>query len=290
MLKLIESSEEFHSLLDYYISCIEKEDISSNTFNLRLEGEKFYSNIFKEEPFFLHKKEQIKINKTKELESIFKKYKLLQKNTLFYGYPLFQDSTGKISPIFFIEIFFDKEEDSFRFTRESVNPEFNHYILHNSYGIEEINKICSELDGEENITIKIKKVEELLNLDTKKIVSSLEQSPLRINLSPQIKNKAIIYFGERGGFTKGLLEELQKLKGIPLSNLKSTALKLLMDNDPSPQPENKWDILEIFQLNESQEKPVECVFSNNLSVITGPPGTGKSQVVHLVRITILHRL
>ena len=125
MFKQIKSLEEFHSLLDYYISCIEKEDISSLTFNFKLEGKKFYSDIFKEEPFFLHKKEQIKIKKSKELESIFKNYKLLQKNSpIFYGYPLFMDSNGNISPIFFVEIFVSEEEDSFIFTRESVNPDY----------------------------------------------------------------------------------------------------------------------------------------------------------------------
>ena len=108
MLKHIDSIEEFRSLLDYYTSCLEKEDTLSLTFNYRLEGKKFHSNIFKKEQLFLQKKEQITIKKTQEIENIFKNYKLLQKNMpIFYGYPLFMDSNGNVSPIFFVEIFFE---------------------------------------------------------------------------------------------------------------------------------------------------------------------------------------
>ena len=72
MLKHIDSIEEFHSLLNYYISCLEKEDMLSLTFNFRLDGKKFYSNIFKEEQFFLQKKEQIIIKKNPKIENIYK--------------------------------------------------------------------------------------------------------------------------------------------------------------------------------------------------------------------------
>jgi len=103
MFKQIESIEEFRSLLDYYISCIEKEDTYSLTFNFRLDGKKFYSKIFKEERFFLHKKEQVEVKKFEELKKIFENYKLTQKNkSIFYGYPLFMDTNGKVSPIFFM--------------------------------------------------------------------------------------------------------------------------------------------------------------------------------------------
>ena len=130
MLKHINSIEEFHSLLDYYISCLEKEDMLSLAFDFKLNYKKFHSNIFKEEQFFLQKKEQVEIKKTSEIENIFKKYKLLQRNMpIFYGYPLFMDSNGKVSPIFFVEIFFEEKEDSIIFTKESTIPEFNHYIL-----------------------------------------------------------------------------------------------------------------------------------------------------------------
>ena len=281
MLKHIDSIEEFRSLLDYYISCLEKEDTLSLTFNYRLEGKKFHSNIFKKEQLFLQKKEQIIIKKTPEIENIFKNYKLLQKNMpIFYGYPLFMDSNGNVSPIFFVEIFFEEKDDTIIFTKESVIPEFNHYILtKHDYNLEEINKIRLEIEEENDFAIKLQKISELLNLDTKNTSSELEQKPLIVKPSLQLVNKAILYFGGRMGFTRGLVDELQKLKKLSQHQLESTSLGILFDEEKSENPENKKDLLEIFNLNESQEKAVKNAFSSNISVITGPPGTGKSQVV-----------
>ena len=280
MVHHIDSIGEFRSLLDYYASCLEKEDILSLTFNYRFEGKKFHSNIFKKEQFFLQKKEQILIKKTPEIENIFKNYKLFQKNMpLFYGYPLFIDSNGNVSPIFFVEIDFEEKDDTIIFTKQSVIPEFNHYILtKHDYNVEEIEKIRSEIKEENDFSIKFQKITELLKLDSK-INSELDEKPLIVRPSLQLINKAILYFGGRMGFTRGLIDELEKLKKISQHQLESTSLGILFDKEKSENPENKKDLLEIFHLNESQEKAVKNSFSSNVSVITGPPGTGKSQVV-----------
>src|SRR3989338_6047401 len=277
----IDSIEEFRSLLDYYISCLEKKDRLSLTFNFRLDGKKFYSNIFKKEQFFLEKKEQFEIKKTPEIENIFKNYKLLQRNMpVFYGYPLFMDSNGNVSPVFFVEIFFEEKDDSIIFTKESVVPELNHYILtKHDYNVEEINKIRLEIEEEDDFIIKLEKITDLLNLEKKTISPELEQKPLIVRPSLQLINKAILYFGGRMGFTKGLVDELQKLKKLSQHQLELTSLGILFGKEEHEAQKNKKELLEIFNLNESQQKAVENAFSNNVSVITGPPGTGKSQVV-----------
>ncbi|MBT4376023.1 AAA family ATPase, partial [archaeon] len=280
MVHKINSTEEFRSLSDYYISCLEREDTLSLTFNYRFEGKKFHSNIFKKDQLFLQKKEQVTIKKTPAIENIFKNYKLLQKNMpIFYGYPLFMDSNGNVSPIFFVEIDFEEKDDRIIFTKQSVMPEFNHYILtKHDYNVEEIEKIRSEIKEENDFFIKLQKITELLKLDSK-ITSELDEKPLIVRPSLQLINKAILYFGGRMGFTRGLIDELEKLKKLSQHQLESTSLGILFDKEKSEIPENKKDLLEIFHLNESQEKAVKNSFSSNVSVITGPPGTGKSQVV-----------
>ena len=199
---------------------------------------------------------------------------------VFYGYPLFMDSNGNVSPVFFVEIFFEEKDDSIIFTKESVVPEFNHYILtKHDYNVEEINKIRLEIEEEDDFIIKLEKITDLLNLEKKTISSELEQKPLIVRPSLQLINKAILYFGGRMGFTRGLVDELQKLKKLSQHQLESTSLGILFDKEEYESSKNKKELLEIFNLNESQEKAVENSFSNNISVITGPPGTGKSQVV-----------
>ncbi|MDP3917103.1 MAG: AAA domain-containing protein, partial [Nanoarchaeota archaeon] len=255
--------------------------MSSLTFNFMSDGKRFHSNIFKNEQFFSHKKEQIIIKKTPEIEDIFKNYKLLQRELpVFYGYPLFMDSNGNISPVFFVEIFFEEKDDSIIFTKESVIPEFNHYILtKHYYSVEEINKTRLEIEEEENFSLKLQKITELLSLDKKVLSSELEQKSLILKSSSQLINKAILYFGGKMGFTKGLVDELQKLKKLSQHQLESTSLGILFNKEKNEILKNKKDILEIFNLNESQEEAVKNAFSSDISVITGPPGTGKSQVV-----------
>ena len=54
----------------------------------------------------------------------------------------------------------------------------------------------------------------------------------------------------------------------------------------NPQEEGHSDVLEILPLNAEQKKAVSKAISNDITVVTGPPGTGKSQVV----ISILIKL
>ena len=198
---------------------------------------------------------------------------------VFYGYPLFMDSNGNISPVFYVEIIPDEKEDTLTFTKDDVKLKFNHYILINhNYGVEEIKEISSEIDVEEDFSIKLNKIAERLHLDKGPISSEIDPKPLIVPSSPQLKNKAILYFGEKIGFTKGLIAELQELKKKTQHQLESTSLGILFNKEKHETPENKKDILEIFNLNESQEEGVKNAFSSNISVITGPPGTGKSQV------------
>lgn len=277
----IDSIEEFHSLLDYYISCLEKEERLTLNFDYKENNKRFYSYIFKKEQFFLQKKEQIEIKKTPEIEGIFKDYKLNYKDVpISYGYPLFMDSNGKVSPLFHVEIFFDEKEDVLIFTRADISPEFNHYVLSkHDYCIEEINKIRAEIDDEKDFSIKLDKIVKLLNLDGKIISSELEQKPMVVTNSPQLINKAILYFGGKIGFTKGLVDELRELKKRPKHEIESTSLGFLFGKEELNDKEKPKELLEVFSLNESQEKGVKDAFSNDISVITGPPGTGKSQVV-----------
>jgi len=281
MVKHTNSVEEFRSLLDYYISCLEKEDLLSLTFNYRSEGNKFHSNIFKNEEFFLKKKEQIIIKKTPEIENIFKKHKTLQKNMpIFYGYPLFMDSNGNVSPLFFVEIYFEEKKETIILTKESVVPEFNYHVLIKyGHNVEEIDKFRSEIDEEKDFSSKLQKVADLLNIEEMPSNIKLDKNPLTLKPSPQFINKAILYFGERLGFTKGLVSELNELKKKPQNQLESTSLGFLFNKEGFNAQNSKKDLLEIFNLNESQEKAVNNAFHKNVSVITGPPGTGKSQVV-----------
>jgi len=276
------SEKEFRSLLSYYSSCLEKEELLSLTFNFKSDGKKFYSNLFENEEFFLNKKEQIKIEKTEDANHFFQNYKLVQNHkSLFYGYPVIIDSNGSLSPMFFTELLIEEKKDYYTFTKVSVKPEFNHYILaQKGFGLEEINKIRTDLDEEDDFQTQLDSILDLLKLDSEIISTALSKEKLKINTKTQLINKAILYSGERTGIIYGLLTELNKLSNISYNKILSSSLGHFFSSDSNMiNHSNQKEMLEIFQLNDSQEKSIHNAFEKPITVITGPPGTGKSQVV-----------
>jgi len=276
------SSEKFQHLLDYYIKCIEREDMLSLTYNFKSDGDKFHSNLFQKEELFFEKKEQTHLEKSKHLNIFLEEYKLVEKNkSLFYGYPIVLDSKGKVSPIFFNEIFYEEKDDEIIFTKASAEPEFNHYILQREgFNFEEIEKIIIELDEEDGFVLKLEKICEILNLDKKSLSARLDDKKLLLEPRNQLINKAILYSGTRSGIVYNLLSELTRLRKQSSYAMKSSSLSYFLSGISNDSGYNlEKPIIEIFPMNNSQEHAVKNALTKHLTIVTGPPGTGKSQVV-----------
>ena len=104
--------------------------------------------------------------------------------------------------------------------------------------------------------------------------------PLSDLTAPGIYNRAVLFAGTRSPFTYGLEIELRKLMQLDEGAVRDTALGqwLRGENMDSPPPEDR-PILEVLPLNTEQRQAVVQGLSAPLTVVTGPPGTGKSQVV-----------
>jgi len=311
------SNEDFFNLLNYYIDCIHKEELKSLNFNYKGDGKYFYSTVFNEEPFFFTGREQITLKKEGGIKAIIEEYEIARKNQpIFYGYPLYINPSGVVSPIFYFEIFLDKGQTEVTLTKESIFPEFNHYIfLNKDLSIEEIENIRTEIEEKDSFFEKIEKVLSLIGIEknnlypsytscvfcgnhfknkekdflkagdycpfcNKQLPYTLDKNPILPTQSPKVLNKAIVYFGAKTGYTAGLLQELEKLKNITSNNYNNNSLNLIIKgNELEAKSSIKHPVLELFKLNESQEKALISSLSNPITVITGPPGTGKSQVV-----------
>ncbi|MDY7011007.1 MAG: AAA domain-containing protein, partial [Planctomycetota bacterium] len=95
-----------------------------------------------------------------------------------------------------------------------------------------------------------------------------------------IFNRGILITAERSPYTKGLESELGMLQSVGESKYRGTALGAWLNSQTidSP-PADQQPLLEVLPLNSEQRQSVRQSLSNPLTVITGPPGTGKSQVV-----------
>lgn len=116
-----------------------------------------------------------------------------------------------------------------------------------------------------------------LSFDGDRPISSLE--------TPGIYNKAVLIVGERSPYTQGLEDELDKLKKMSDFQIGGTALDAWVENGiPDAQINEKTDLLDVVSLNDEQRQAVLSSLSKPLTIITGPPGTGKSQVVTSILI------
>ena len=100
---------------------------------------------------------------------------------------------------------------------------------------------------------------------------------------PGIYNKAIVILVPKSKYTQGLESELTSISKLDIKDVKGTALGgWLNGNDDSKEkelPKNPKPLVEVLPMNSEQRQAVNTAFVKDLTIITGPPGTGKSQVV-----------
>ncbi|TVT50504.1 MAG: AAA family ATPase [Denitromonas halophila] len=96
-----------------------------------------------------------------------------------------------------------------------------------------------------------------------------------------IYNRAVILPGERSPYTQGLETELKQLGDKDERELGGTALGRWLNGVPEGQTLHKDEqpLIEVLPMNSEQRAAVQSALAAPHTVVTGPPGTGKSQVV-----------
>jgi hypothetical protein len=276
------SEKTFSNLLDYYIACLEQEDLLSVTFNVSSENTSFLSTLFQTEVLFHTNNKRVMAKNTEGAKKFFQTSLLRQKNkTLFYGYPIVMNPQGTLSPLFFIELQYEKNDDSIILNNTTTEYTLNrHILIQQGFSTEEIINIQQEIKRDTFLSA-LDSICATLHFSSTDCTPTLDEKPLKRTITHTLVNKAIIYFADRPDITHNLLTELTQLKKKPFDELASTSLLLILTSKyPLKKISTKTPyLLEIFSLNTAQKNAVEQSLQNPLTVITGPPGTGKSQVV-----------
>jgi very-short-patch-repair endonuclease len=103
-----------------------------------------------------------------------------------------------------------------------------------------------------------------------------------------IYNSAVVALADRSPFTLGLERELTDLQSVSDASIKGSSLGVLL-GDVGSASEIAGPILEPAPLNAEQRIAVRQALTESLTVITGPPGTGKSQVVTSILVNAAWR-
>ncbi len=216
--------------------------------------------------------------------------------TLLYGYPMYIEAAQTAIPVFTWPIDYELHGSQELWLRPipkwpQLNPEY-------------LKRFASKPEEQRGILNSLGLLDVIDDPPDGLIVDLLErmkemgllpdvQEPLEPrNLASVLKksgvsNCAALFLTEGPQFTAGLIRDLKEMIQKDAPEWKTTALGTMfgeggVDEDNQPA-------IEIAPLNEEQRKAFQTAISSPLTVITGPPGTGKSQiVVSLIADSYLH--
>jgi len=288
------NQQDFLNLLRFYSACIEAEDQRSLTKKISALHRSLISPWDVEEPLF----------HPEAVEVIFhvddkKDRKILLGGTalaggperFFYGYPIFLDEEGFLSPFFVTAVEIDHRGEN-RFTMRPVDPgviQLNYHMFRRQHvQLEELRAIQEELEGQfGSFSDRLRAAFEALGVTPPNLTPKpLEPYPKSESLRNRWINRPILFKSERNIYTRHLQYELEALTKYPrlFNAIGTTAAGVVVGigalpsskatrHSPSPP------LLQVLPLNNDQENAARAGLEAPLTVVTGPPGTGKSQVV-----------
>ncbi len=267
----------FKSLLKYYLSCMDAEEATHLQLRKNQENKSYiFLNSNKGESLFSEDLPQLELSVTDSRQKKFIERKAPNTETLIdlqYGFPVFVDEKDMLSPLFFVEVeaaFSD--QNTLRILPQIKSFSINRVHFVKQYGAEETQRICEELEGEfGSFEARIKAAQPYIPSLAKKSKHEWIERP-------------ILFRTNFGGSRSGQRYDLTHLLKDKNAYSKDTALKYFLQANENTTQENSYNnidpsILEIGSLNAQQEEAVAKGLVEPLSVVTGPPGTGKTQVV-----------
>ncbi|MBM4017421.1 MAG: DUF559 domain-containing protein [Planctomycetes bacterium] len=236
-----------------------------------------------------------------------------QQEDLFVGYPLFAlppdaDRSGLIVPMCCIPATAEQEDTTLRVTLDFDEADVNGDWLQKQFRTGEERRAflraCGLIDPEEDsgeeTPADFLRLPDAISGITTFCGRALVDQPLDPQwtrpigdfaaIAKGVHNAAVLYLGRRLVYNAGLVSELRRiLASASDEDLKKTALWHIFgtgSNGPQttaplteqPPSSREAAVVPFLPVNYEQEQAVRTSLQSGLTVITGPPGTGKSQV------------
>ena len=121
--------------------------------------------------------------------------------------------------------------------------------------------------------------------------NKLEQFLPELTKGSKACNTAVIFVGERLRYTKTLKAELNYISSVSDEVLEQTALAYIFREHPLPflKEDTEEMPFPFISCNEAQRNAVFQALNQPISKVTGPPGTGKSQVAVNIIANLIYR-
>lgn len=284
-----------HKLLRFYIACLETEQMRELEFSLSDVGRQFILLEAGEERILTGEATWADLPDDPQLTQWLGRRLLAgQAEQIFVGYPVVagkrdQDGvpTRILSPLFYVPVEVERSAAGvFRALPETSLPELNVFAL-DLLGMSREERVgfveaVEELEEIQAASSARARMEAWLNILMAEGLVEPDFCLTPEHLGPLqegVSNTCIIYTAERGPIIRNLIEDLEELCTLPPEELRRGPLGVLLGAVPAPTPPSAEPQPTIIPTNLAQDRAITAALSSPLTVVTGPPGTGKSQLI-----------
>lgn len=226
------------------------------------------------------------------------------------GYPinLRKLSTAKytfnlVEPLFLIPVDMEKTISSSQLIIKDEVPTLNVIAIKNLSGLEKnellqeililneklgLNNSWENLPDFDDLVLNLNRLRPNWKWLDELDVINLKNTFLKDESETGIHNAAAVFFTERSKYTVGLEKELQDFQKIDEHHLNCSSLGAWLSGKFPSLNFQTIPLVEPLPLNDEQRDAVNLALQSPLTVITGPPGTGKSQVVTSLIINAIY--
>ena len=215
----------------------------------------------------------------------------LRQESLLYGWPTLVFRNVKrelcVAPLFFVQIEADQDADGGWQLHAATEPEFNQAISESGAFENSITQQVRDFLGtgwpfgdEDACATCATGTAELIGLA---IHAPLDPATLSDHIQQQegVYNTAISIYASTTNYNNTLIEELERLEDC--EDWMSSAAAHLIRAEPKADvglasPPSK-PLAAPLLCNQSQEHALQRIRAHNLTIVTGPPGTGKTELV-----------
>ena len=283
--------DRIENLLRYYIECVRQDEGQPIRAPLHDSGKRFIPWPFPTDLSFLDDAEpRITLDSrfADEIKST------SAGATLLYGYPTYIEGRGGYAsaiPLFTWETEYELNGRDLVLSATPDWPQMNpEYLKKLASSDEERQAILGSLgllntedDPPNGLILKILErmadenlLQEVLEpLDPRNL-----SNPQRLTgaMTQGLINCAALFAMERPSYTYGLIRELEEMVRSAAPGWDSTAFATML-GEHEGVGEEEHAVVEVVPLNEEQREAVRSAVNSPLTAVTGPPGTGKSQIV-----------
>lgn len=273
-------------LAAHYLACIETEDRRSLQLRVEDAGTRFIAPWSGAEGLFHPGAGECDLAPSRRADQTFLARGTADASGLdagFYGYPLFFDGKGRLAPLFVLPVTVEEtsrrgDPPTYRVHRAG-DLILNRYLFTGTTD-DELDTIQAELESNEFGTFgaRLKAAFEHLGAHGSDVADTATE-PFPGDAGARWVRTPVFLRDARGPFTFNLRQDLSALARYASvqADAPNTALATLWGGGTARS--DAGEPAEMLALNRSQLDAVGAAASQPLTVVTGPPGTGKSQVV-----------